>query len=84
MFLKNKKNIFKIRRSKVADYAALRQVYCNYFHLQITISNNSVRNTITVSNSLDQVRLGILSGLNWIQSVCLYRLFSDDTSMKRV
>ena len=28
MFLKNKKNIFKIRRSKVADYAALTSTEC--------------------------------------------------------
>ena len=34
MFLKNKNIIFKIRRSKVTDYAALR-VYYLIYHLQV-------------------------------------------------
>ena len=37
VFLKNKNIIFKIRRSKVTDYAALRQVLL-YFDIELSIS----------------------------------------------
>ena len=35
MFLKNKKVIFKIRRSKVTDYAALREIMFADIHANV-------------------------------------------------
>ena len=35
MFLKNKNTIFKIRRSKVTDYAALKDIYLTFTTIKI-------------------------------------------------
>ena len=54
MFLKNKNIIFKIRRSKVTDYAALRSWLSNKFESRRTekpILGNDY--PITFANSLD-------------------------------
>ena len=41
MFLKNKNIIFKIRRSKVTDYAALKEVFFSLIGNYLRPSNNS-------------------------------------------
>ena len=43
MFLKNKKNIFKIRRSKVTDYAALRAFSISTYPVRFCLERNENR-----------------------------------------
>ena len=42
MFLKNKNIIFKIRRSKVTDYAALKTSVVVYNHTSVVVYNHNV------------------------------------------
>ena len=41
-----------------------------FFFFKSTLSKISLRNTIRVSNSLNQDQAGVLSGLIWVQTVC--------------
>ena len=52
-----------------------------YFFSKSAFSKNSSRNTIRVSNSLDPIRLDILSGLIFdLGPNCLQKLSADDIS----
>ena len=71
MFLKNKNIIFKIRRSKVTDYAALRISVINKFETLLIISLQVLTCLLLIifANSLDQVKGQIKVGLD-LDPIC--------------
>ena len=61
MFLKNKNIIFKIRRSKVTDYAALRQVLLYFFQLsKIEFNRDELQCRFTSSSTFSYPFLFVL------------------------
>ena len=74
MFLKNKNIIFKIRRSKVTDYAALRQICAKFYNnCRLMFTNNKFEHaTKRASDNQSNAHTQKCKGLALIKAVVCY------------